>query len=118
MKTITVMLILWVVALFIIVFSQCAMFYKMGIAWWKSLIPVYRQYLILQAVGLPKWWCIASAIPVLRASFTITWSAVATYRLMLCFGCTRKSAILFVLLPYVGMPIKAFGPADYEELEW
>ena len=118
MQIIMVILILWIITLFVIAISQCAMFSKMDIAWWKSLVPIYRQYLILQAVGLPKWWCIVNTLPILHFSYTITWSAIATYRLMLCFGCTRKLALLFVLLPYIGIPIKSFDSAEYEELEW
>ena len=118
MKIGAVLLCIWILALFIVPICQCAMFQKMGIDWWKSLIPIYRQYVILQAVSLPRFWCIANAIPVLRFAYTISWSAVASYRLFLCFGCTRKTAVLFTLFPYIGMPICSFNDSEYEELEW
>lgn len=109
---------LYIWLMIVVVIFQCIMFSKMGLKWWKSLVPVYRQWLLLERTGLPKGWAFVTVFPILHFSYVVTFGAAVNYRLFLSFGATPKVALLFMLFPFIGSPVIAISSAEYEELEW
>jgi signal peptidase I len=81
------------------------LFEKAGIDGWKSLIPIYSEYVIMtEIVGKPKWWIIYLLIPFVN----IFAYYILIFNLLRCFGKeTLLGQILtifaaFLYLPYLG----------------
>jgi hypothetical protein len=85
-------------------------FAKAGQAGWKSIIPIYNAYVLLQIVGRPGWWLLLSLIPVVNIIVAI----VVTIDLGKSFGKSEVfSIIMLLLLSPIGMAILAFGGDKY-----
>ncbi len=111
------------IAVFLIV-SECKLYKKAGESWWKALIPVYNTWIETKISGLAWWWCpivlglgalstfknLSSicAISALIVSFNFN------YNLSKKFGKSNGFAVLLTLLPFIGLPILAFGSAKYD----
>lgn len=92
------------------------LFEKANIEGWKSLIPIYSEYWLIQIIGKPKWWVLYLFIPILNI-FTFY---VLLFDLLRCFGknsLMSQFLIIFVgpfYLPYIGFKkeIKYLGKLD------
>jgi signal peptidase I len=74
-------------------------FKKTGLEQWKSLIPFYSEYLIIdQIVGKPKWWIIYLIVPVVN----LFGFYILAFNLLRCFG---KESLGSQLLTIVALPI-------------
>jgi hypothetical protein len=82
---------------------------KAGRPGWISLIPLYNLVVLLQIIGRPWWYLVFLCFP----------PAAAVLAVVLLFGVTRSFgkgwpfAIGMVFLPFVFIPILAFGGAGY-----
>ncbi len=81
------------------------LFEKAGIEGWKSLIPIYSEFVIMdKIVGKPKWWIIWLLIPLVNLFAYF----ILIFNMLRCFGReTLGSQILtifaaFLYLPYIG----------------
>jgi signal peptidase I len=80
------------------------LFEKAGIEGWKSLIPLYSEYVIAtEIVGKPKWWIIYLLIPLVNLFAYF----ILIFDLLRCFGKDSLGAQIltlfagFLYLPYV-----------------
>ena len=127
-----VLLIVLVVLAFVvlILISNCKIFKKAGEKWWKGLIPLYNSWVETKITGLNWWWFL-----IYFGLLALTMGNVGTdgtsnvvlsiglslvgfnysYNLAKKFGKTPGFAVLVSLLPIVGLPILAFGSAQYDE---
>ena len=108
---------------FIYFFSTLLLFAKMGVAWWKALIPVYSTWVETKITGLAWWWCPIflgiSALSTYKNLYGAASFAIIiiffnyNYNLAKKFGKSDGFAVLLTLLPIIGIPILAFGSAKY-----
>lgn len=86
------------------------LFEKAGRAGWKSLIPIYNVFVLLDIVGRPAWWFLLTLIPVVNLVVT----AILCVDLARSFGKGTGFGIGLLLLGFLFGPILAFGSARYD----
>jgi hypothetical protein len=84
-------------------------FTKAGRAGWKSLIPIYNAFVLLDIVGRPAWWFILTLIPVVNIIVMV----VLSVDLAKSFGKGTGFGIGLFLLGFIFGPMLAFGSAEY-----
>ncbi|MBQ9019011.1 MAG: hypothetical protein IJ097_01700 [Bacilli bacterium] len=109
-------------AIFMII-AQCKIYTKAGEKWWKAFIPVYSTWVETKITGLAWWWCPiflgVSALSGIKEFSYVPGFAVLiiafnySYNLAKKFGKSNGFAVLYTLLPIVGIPMLAFGSAKY-----
>lgn len=106
--------------------ANCKMFKKAGQAWWKGLIPLYCSWVETKITGLAWWWFLIFAVLTATTlagrndNYIIYWALLLTsfnynFNLAKKFGKTNGFAVLTTILPFIGIPILAFGSAQYNE---
>ena len=110
----------------LIVIANCTINSKAGEKWWKGLIPLYNSWIQTKIVGLNWWWFpifvgilflatdgkemgYVPAMALCLVSFNYC------YNLCKKFGKSNGFAVLCTLLPFIGLPIIAFGSAKYNK---
>ena len=127
--------ILWFVIIFGILFLAWKIVYrwflfkKAGKNGWEAIIPFYSSWTLYEISGFPGWFCflgLASFIPFVKyvvpfASIAVgdpiyTGSLGIIPSMSICkkFNKTGAFWVLVWLLPYVGLPILAFGKDKYD----
>lgn len=105
--------IFWIIYLVIIVImiaSLWTLFSKAGKPGWAAIIPIYNIIVLLEIVGRPIWWIILFLIPFVN--FIV---AIMVYiDLAKSFGKDTLWGCLILLLPFIFLPILAFGDSQYE----
>ena len=96
--------------LLLIIASYWKVFAKAGQAGWKSLIPIYNLFVLLQIAGCPSWWLLMFFLPVVNIYFLV----VMHIRLAEKFGKTPLFGFALCFLGFIFFPLLAFGPATYE----
>lgn len=98
------------IAVFLIV-SIWKLFTKAGKEGWKSLIPVYNVYTLIQIAGLPAWYLLLFLVP-----FANIYAMFKIYiELAHKFGKSTGFGVLTVFFPIICIPILAFGSAQYNQ---
>lgn len=92
-----------------LIISMWKLFEKAGQPGWASIIPIYNSYIMLIIAGKPGWWIILLLIPGVNLVVAI----IAMIALAEKFGQGTGFAIGLVFLPFIFMPILAFGDAQY-----
>lgn len=85
-------------------------FVKAGREGWKSIIPIYNTYVLLEIVGRPGWWLILFFIPFVNFVIAI----IVIIDLAKSFGKGVGFGIGLILLGFIFVPILAFGDATYQ----
>jgi len=100
---------IWLAVVILMVVSAWVIFTKAGQPGWACLIPFYNLYILLKISGKPGWWLILFFIPIVNIIIAIiTYLALAAN-----FGKGAGFAIGILFLPFVFMPMLAFGDAKY-----
>ena len=76
---------------------------------WAAFIPIYNTIVMVDIIKKPIWWFIMLFIPFVNFIFLI----MIYDRLSKFFGKDTLMTILLVILPFIGLPILAFGSAAY-----
>lgn len=76
---------------------------------WAAFIPIYNTIVLLEIVKKPIWWFIMLFIPFVNLIFII----MIYDRLSKFFGKGTLMTVLLVILPFIGLPLLAFGDAAY-----
>lgn len=105
---------------------RCALFKKMGIAWWKALIPFYSNYVEFATVWETKYFWLWLALflvnvviplPVILAKIIalalFAVGCVETYMLCKAFEKDVPYVIGMILLPFIFYPLLSLGYAQY-----
>ena len=97
------------IAVFLLV-AYWKMFVKAGRPGWTAIIPIYNVIVLMQIIGKPEWWFLLFLIPGVNIVFCI----IAMIALARAFGKSDGFAIGLFLLPFVFIPMLAFGNAQYQ----
>jgi hypothetical protein len=104
----TAIVVVWgfaVAASVFLVASTWKVFTKAGEPGWAGIVPIYNSIVYLKIAGKPWWWIF------------ITWLIVPVFivnsDLAKAFGKPSGFGIGLTLLPFVFLPILAFGDAQY-----
>lgn len=112
--------------LILIIVSNCKIFKKAGESWWKGLIPLYNSWVETRITGLAWWWFLifAALTALFGSGEDVNWvigcglmltSFNYNFNLAKKFGKSNGFAVLSTLLPFIGLPILAFGSAQYDK---
>ncbi len=96
-------------AIFFIV-TVWRIFTKAGQPGWAAIIPFYNYYVMLKVVGRPGWWLLLYLIPIVNIVILI----IVCIDLAKVFGKSGGFAAGIILLPFIFLPILAFGDAQYQ----
>jgi hypothetical protein len=84
---------------------------KAGRPGWASIIPIYSAYVLLKIVGRPGWWLILFLIPLVNVVIYI----IVMLDLAKVFGKGSGFGVGLMFLPFIFIPILAFGDARYND---
>jgi hypothetical protein len=95
--------------LLLMIISLGRIFEKAGKPGWAAMIPIYNIIVLHEVVGRPRWWVVLWLIPIV-----IFIAAVIVYLdLARSFGKTTLFGAGMLLLPFIFIPLLAFGDAQY-----
>jgi len=95
--------------LIISVIAMWRLFEKAGKPGWASIIPIYSSIVLLEIIGKPTIWILWLLIPCTSPIFAI-WSLNL---LMKSFGKDEGYTIGVLFLPFIFLPMLAFGNNPY-----
>lgn len=98
------------VLLAVSIVAMWKIFTKANQAGWKSIIPIYNLYVMLQIIGRPGWWLLLFFVPLVN----IVISIIISIDLAKSFGRSEVFGIVgLFLFSLVGYLILAFGKDVY-----
>jgi len=104
---------IWTVFMFslfvVMIVAMWKIFTKAGEAGWKSLIPLYREWVMLEIAGKPGWWLIWFFIPIVNLFVVI----IMYHALSKAFGKGMGYTLGLIFLSPVFFVMLAFGDATY-----
>ena len=103
------MSVLLVAVVVLYVASAWLVFTKAGQPGWAVLIPFYNVYVVLKIVGRPGWWLVLAFIPIVNAIFSL----IVSIDLAKSYGRGTAFGLGLWFVPFVFLPILAFGDATY-----
>ena len=96
--------------LFLMIASMWKIFTKAGKPGWAAIVPIYNLVVILDIAGKPLWWIILMLIPIVSLIVGI----IIYVALANAFGKGVGFALGMIFLPFIFLPILAFGDATYK----
>lgn len=96
----------------VIIASMWKLFTKAGQPGWVAIIPIYNNYILTVKIAkLEILWFILQFVPLINiVAAYMVWAAVARK-----FGKSEVYAIGLLLLPFIFVPMLAFGDAKYKK---
>ncbi len=139
MRNFIVLFSLGIIVLGLLIFwliSNWKLFQKAGKPGWASIIPFYNGWTLAKIDSKPAWWGIIGSFAFggsrLNSNnhsvsknallvFSVVYIISFVFYFLICLGVAKnfgKSTAfgwLLGFLPFIGLPILAFGPATYKE---
>jgi hypothetical protein len=104
-------------------FAYCTakIFEKAGRPGWPAIIPVYNTWILYQIAGKPGWLALIvifffiplPPLAIIAGLILLVITLIVDLELSKRFGKGVGFAIVLFLLPWIGIPILAFGKAQY-----
>jgi hypothetical protein len=97
--------------------SLWKIFEKAGHAGWKAIVPIYSVVILLRIVGRPAWWLalyLVGLIPLVGWAVALAVSVIVDNDLSKSFGKDAGFTVLMIFLPFVALPMLAFGDAKFK----
>lgn len=104
------MIIVFALVVFLII-AQWKMYEKAGQPGWACIIPIYNTLVLLKIVKKEWWWIFLFMIPFVNIVIAI----IVYVELAKVFGKPGSFALGLIFLPFVFIPVLAFGEAKYIE---
>lgn len=104
-----IIIVIYLAIIVLMVASQWKIFSKAGQPGWACLVPIYNIFVLLKIVGKPGWWFVLLLIPIVNFIILI----LMQIELAKAFGKDGGFAAGLILLPFVFLPMLAFGDAQY-----
>jgi Family of unknown function (DUF5684) len=100
---------IWLLIAIVILVALWKVYVKAGKPGWAAIVPIYNILVLLEIVGKPWWWLLLMFIPFVNIVIMIlVYLELATvFSKGTGFGCG------LILLPFIFVPILAFGDAQY-----
>jgi hypothetical protein len=103
-------LIAMLVLLVVVIASAWKLYEKAGEAGWKSIVPFYNVWVLVQICGKPSWWFfIILFVPGVNIIFNLLLCLALAER----FGKSTLYGVGIFFLPIIFWPMLAFGNATY-----
>ena len=93
----------------LMVVAMWKLFKKAGRPGWASIIPFYNYYVEFEIAGMNGWFFLLLLIPIVDIVLAI----ILTVKLAKAFGRSAGFAVGMIFLPFVFVPILAFGKSKY-----
>ena len=100
----------------LVVFMIAAMwtlFAKAGQPGWAVLVPIYNWYIMCKMIGKSGWWVVFLCIPFVNFLAGLIFSIMWCGQVSKDFGRGGGTAVGLFFLPFIFVPILAFGSAQY-----
>jgi hypothetical protein len=81
---------------------------------WAAFVPFYNMYVYYEIAGRPGWWAFLALIPFVGGMAALVTGIIGSIDLAKSFGKDTGFGILLILLPFIGLPMLAFGDATYQ----
>jgi len=102
---------IYLVLIILIATGIWRMFEKAGKPGWAALVPLYREWNMVQMTGKSLWWFFLLFVPLVN--FVII---VRLYiEVARAFGKRGSYALMMVFFPFVAFPTLGFGAARYKD---
>jgi hypothetical protein len=85
------------------------LFTKAGKPGWAILVPIYNMIVIQQIAGKPTWWIVLMFVPFVN----IVISIICVFAIARNFGKGTGFGFGLLFLPWIFIPVLAFGDAAY-----
>ncbi len=110
MKGLEVIIYLYLAIIIFTIVAFWKLYSKAGKPGWASLIPIYNIIVLLNIIKKPWWWIFLLLIPFVGFIIGI----IIYIELAKAFGKSAGFAVGLILLPFIFIPILAFGDAQYQ----
>tara|TARA_Y100001968_G_scaffold158698_1_gene145121 strand:- start:895 stop:2766 length:1872 start_codon:yes stop_codon:yes gene_type:complete len=101
---------IFLLIIILLIVSNWKIYQKANQPGWASIIPIYNYLVLFRIIGKPWWWLILMCIPYINIVM-IVW---ATNLLSKKFGKDEGFTIGLIILPFIFLPILAFGDSRYQ----
>ncbi len=103
-------MILWLAVVVLLIAALWKVFDKAGKPGWAAIVPIYNLIVLLEITGKPMWWIILMFIPFVNLIVL----AMVDLSLAQSFGKGVGFGVGLLLLPFVFLPMLAWGPGSYQ----
>ncbi len=93
--------------------AMWALLAKAGQPGWAVLIPFYYQYILCKMIDKSGWWVLLMCLPYIGAVFSVIFMIMWCGQVAKDFGRGGGTAVGMFFLPFVFIPMLAFGSAQY-----
>lgn len=97
----------------LMIVSSWFIFQKAGKPGWASLIPIYNVVVMLEIIGRPTWWVLLMFVPFVNVIVGL----MMLFKLVKVFGKGFGFGLGSLFLPFIFLPILAFGKSVYTRPE-
>lgn len=104
------MIIIVIAILIVTIVSMWKLFQKAGREGWEAIIPIYNSYVMTQLVNKPGYWVILMLIPYVG----MIWSIWVLNLFVKGFGKDSGYTVGILFLPFIFLPMLAFGDAKWQ----
>ncbi len=94
----------------VMIAAMWSLFEKAGEAGWKAIVPIYSAFVLARLCERPWWWVVAMCVPVVG----LIPATILCWDLARVFGKSGGWGLGIALLPFVFLPMLAFGDARYQ----
>lgn len=89
--------------------SMWRLYEKAGQPGWAAIVPIYNLVVFMRVIGKPWWWFLLWFVP----GIGIIWFIWSWNLMVKSFGKSEGYTVGCLLLPFVFVPILAFGDSEY-----
>lgn len=96
--------------------SFWVLFKKAGRPGWAAIVPIYNNIVLLQTAKMSPWLIFVyflALIPIVGAIVVFVFNIVVMINLARAFDKTGGFAVGLIFLPFIFIPILAFGSSQY-----
>ena len=98
-----------IVVFLVIIISRWIIFKKAGYSGWKSVIPIYNEYVSFKFIWGNGWLFLLMLIPIVNIVIVF----INSWKLSKVFDHGVGYFLLLSFLPVIGYPLIAFGDNEY-----
>lgn len=89
-------------------------FVKAGKEGWKSIIPIYKTWVLCEIVGLEGWYSLLQLIPIIGGIIALVLHIILCIRLSRCFGKSDAYTVGLIFLNLIFIAIIAFDKSEFK----